>query len=90
MNNPVIAEYAKKVLDLFINHETKRAYAEIVEEMRAEAAELKDEISDDINKSFADLHEELFNPKISRREQARRTAIEQEQRENKAEWNKGM
>jgi len=90
MNNPVIAEYANKVIDLFISHETKKAYADIVEEMRAEAAEVSKEISEDINKSFVEMHEELFNPKLSRKEQARRVKIEQEQRENKAEWNKSM
>ena len=89
-NNPVIREYARKVINTYLSWESKQGFQNLIDEMRAEAEIVKSEIKGEINKSFADLHKELFNPKLSRREQARRTEMEQEERTNKAAWNKGM
>ena len=89
-DNPIIAEYGREVINTFLTWESKQGFQNLIDEMRAESAEVADEIAGNINKSFADLHKELFNPKLSRSEEARRVAIEQEQRDNKVAWNKGM
>lgn len=89
-DNAEIQKYGQEMLDRFLKMRARQDYINAVEELRAQAAKAQEEVQSDLEKKFDKFRKDIFDPKISRREQARRTRLEQEQRENKAEFNKWL
>lgn len=88
--NPVIREYGKEMLKRFIKWEMKQAFQDEIDDLHAQAEKAKKDIKTEIEQEFDKLRQKLFNPKLSRKEQGERIAMEQEQRENKARMNQWM
>lgn len=89
-DNPVIREYGREMLKRFIKWETQQAFQDEIDDLRRQEAEIKKDIKSEIEKEFDDLRQKLFNPKLSRKQQAERIAMEEEQRKNKAKMNHWM
>ena len=87
-DNEEIREYGEEVLERFRTRAQREEYRNAIEELRAQAAEASEEVKSEIDKKVEKLKKDLFDPKISRKESARRTKLEQEFRENKADSNR--
>lgn len=89
-DNEEITKFGEEVIERFIKMQSRQNFRDSVEEMRSNAEKIKEEVRTEIEEKFAALREELFNPKLSRRDEAERVAIEQKARENKADYNRWL
>ena len=83
-DNEIIQQEIKEFLEIFRARIKNQEIQDSIDRLRAEMAEASEEVKSEIEKKVDKLKKEIFNPKLSRKEKARRTEIEQLYRETSA------